>query len=48
MFDDMSDVKVSVLSFVIVGLMAVSFIVLSKYLVNKYQITFFQDFINAV
>lgn len=48
MFDDMADVKVSILSWMIVGLMAASFIVLAKYLVARYNIAFFSEFVNAI
>lgn len=53
MFDlsDLADVKPSALSFLTVGIMAVIFIILFKYLVNTYDnpvTAFFRDTANAV
>lgn len=45
---DLADVKPSILSWVIVGLMATTFIVFAKWLVTKYPIAGISDVINAV
>jgi riboflavin transporter FmnP len=45
---DFADVKPSLVSWVIVGLMASTFIVLAKWLVNKYPIPGVSEVINAV
>jgi len=45
---DFADVKPSVHSWVIVGVMAVTFIVLMKWFVNTYPIPGLTDFFNAV
>lgn len=45
---DMADIKPSVLSWIIVGLMAASFIVITKWLVTKYPVPGLTDFFNAV
>lgn len=45
---DLADVKPSVVSWLIVGIMAVTFIVLAKYLVNHYPVTGLTEIINSV
>lgn len=45
---DLADVKPSVISWVIVGLLASTFIVAAKWLLNKYPIAGITDLINAV
>jgi len=48
---DFSDVKPSVLNWVIVGLLAISFISVSKFVVNQYRnpvTDFIRDMVNAV
>jgi hypothetical protein len=48
---DMSGVKPSVMNFLLVGLLSVSFIVSAKYLVNRYDnfgTRVFRDVLNAV
>lgn len=45
---DFSDVKPSVLSWVIVGLMAITFIVAAKYAVNRFPVPGVTDLVNAV
>lgn len=45
---DFADVKPSLFSWLIVGLMAVTFIVTAKYLVNRYPVGGLTDLINAV
>jgi len=45
---DFADVKPSLLSWVIVGLMAVTFIVVAKWAVNKWKLPGITDLINAV
>ena len=48
---DFSDVKPSILNWLIVGLMAVSFISVAKWGVNQYKnpvTDFFRDMVNAV
>lgn len=45
---DFADVKPSVVSWLIVGIMAVTFIALMKYLMVKYPIPGLSDVINAV
>ncbi len=44
----MSELKPTIYTFLIVGLMAVLFIVLAKYIVNQYNIAFLADFVNAI
>lgn len=47
---DMSDVKPSLLSWVLVGLMAMSFIVFAKFVVNRWPnpaTAFVAEFVNA-
>lgn len=44
---DMADVKPTVLSWIIVGLMAASFIVFAKYVFNRWSLPG-RDFVNAV
>lgn len=49
LFDlDMADVKPSVLSWIVVGLMAVTFIAVMKYAVNRWYIPGFTEVITAV
>lgn len=49
MFDfDMADVRPSVMSWIVVGIMAVTFIVVAKYLLNRYPISGITEFVNAV
>lgn len=45
---DFADVKPSFWSWLIVGLMAVTFIVFAKWLFNKYPVTGLTDVINSV
>lgn len=48
---NLADVKPSVLSFITVGLLAIAFIVIAKYVVNAYQnpvTDLFRDTINSV
>lgn len=48
---NLSDVRPSVISFLVVGVMAITFIVLAKYVVNTYDnvvTDFFRDTVNAV
>lgn len=45
---DMADIKPSVLSWIIVGLMAATFIVVAKWAVNKYPVPGLTSFFNAV
>lgn len=45
---DFADVKPSLVSWIIVGLMASTFIVFAKWLVNKYPIAGVTEVINAV
>jgi hypothetical protein len=44
---DFADVKPSLVSWLIVGLMATTFIVVAKWLVNKYPIAGVTEIINA-
>ncbi len=49
MFDlDMADVKPSLMSFVMVGTMAVLFILLGKWATNYWNVPVLRDFFNAV
>lgn len=48
MFLDLADVKPSAVSWLIVGIMAVTFIVFSKWLLNRYPVQGLTDFVNAV
>jgi hypothetical protein len=48
---DMNDIRPSLFSWVMVGLMAITFIFFAKYLVNQYNLfplTFVKDVVNAV
>jgi hypothetical protein len=45
---DFADVKPSVVSWLIVGLMATTFIVFLKFLVNRYPVAGITEVINAV
>lgn len=45
---DFADVKPSLVSWFIVGLMAITFIAFAKFIVNKYPIAGVTDVINAV
>jgi hypothetical protein len=45
---DLADVKPSVLSWLIVGLMAVSFILIAKFALNKFYVSGVSEAINAV
>jgi hypothetical protein len=45
---DMKDVKPSVLNWAIVGLMAVSFIVLAKWIFTKYPVPYISPIVAAV
>lgn len=38
----------SVFNWVVVGLLAITFIVFSKWIVNRYNVVFLKDLINAV
>jgi hypothetical protein len=45
---DMADVKPSVLSFITVGMMAAIFIVLLKFIFNKWRVPGFTQLANAI
>jgi hypothetical protein len=45
---DMADVKPSVISWLIVGIMAVTFIVFMKFILNRYPVSGLTEFFNAV
>ncbi len=45
---DMADVKPTLLSWVIVGLMAITFILVAKWVTNRWQVAGLTPLINAV